>query len=61
MHDSGDGQYKMSYTMKQNGAPSYRHLHKPYWFVMGPFGYDYEGEEKEEQGSNLKQVSAHIK
>ena len=47
--------------MKQNGAPSYRHLHKPYWFVMGPFGYEYVGEDKEEEGSTLKQVGVLIR
>ena len=38
----------MSYTARQNGSPSYRHLHKPYWFVMGPF---------EDYGGRIQQVS----
>ena len=37
----------MSYTARQNGSPSYRHLHKPYWFVMGPF---------EDYGGRIQQV-----
>ena len=32
--------------MRQNGSPSYRHLHKPYWFIMGPFGKDYENQDQ---------------
>ena len=37
----------MSYTARQNGSPSYRHLHKPYWFIMGPF---------EDNGGRIQQV-----
>ena len=48
-----EGNPAWSYTMRQNGSPSYRHLHKPYWFIIGPFGKDYD---KQDEKYWLKQA-----
>ena len=53
----GVGPRSWSYTMRQNGSPSYRHLHKPYWFVMGPFGKD---NQKQDSSYDLKQESYYV-
>ena len=51
------GARSWSYTMRQNGSPSYRHSHKPYWFVMGPFGKD---NKQQDSSYDMKQESLFI-